>query len=54
MYGDYYKWCIMRVNGIEEIYIIGDVFDEEKFMVWVKIVLMVIGNLFYNWIYLEL
>lgn len=51
--GDYYKWRFMRVNGIEEKYIIGSVDDYEKFLVWVKIILMVIGNLIYYWIYLE-
>lgn len=52
--GDYYKWCVMCINGVVECLCIGDVFDCEKFDVWVVIVLYIIGNLLYYWMYFEL
>ncbi len=54
LYGDHYKWRLMRANGIEETYITGDAPDEEKFMAWAKTVPMAIGNPLYNWTHLEL
>ncbi|AKL83981.1 UxaC [Bacillus atrophaeus UCMB-5137] len=54
LYGDHYKWRIMRANGIEERFITGDASDEEKFMAWARTVPMAIGNPLYNWTHLEL
>jgi glucuronate isomerase len=54
LYGDHYKWRVMRSNGIEEKYITGDASDYEKFLAWAKTVPMTIGNPLYNWTHLEL
>ncbi|OLS33812.1 glucuronate isomerase [Bacillus sp. MRMR6] len=54
LYGDHYKWRLMRSNGIEEEYITGNASDYEKFMAWAKTVPMTIGNPIYNWTHLEL
>ncbi|MBS4210203.1 glucuronate isomerase [Bacillus sp. FJAT-50079] len=54
LYGDHYKWRVMRANGIEEKYITGDADDYEKFLAWAKTVPMTIGNPLYNWTHLEL
>ncbi|WP_046176354.1 glucuronate isomerase [Domibacillus indicus] len=54
LYGDHYKWRLMRANGIEEAYITGNADDYEKFLAWAKTVPMTIGNPLYNWTHLEL
>lgn len=54
LYGDHYKWRIMRANGIEERCITGNASDEEKFFAWAKTVPMAIGNPLYSWTHLEL
>ncbi|NMM64831.1 glucuronate isomerase [Clostridium sp. P21] len=54
LYGDHYKWRVMRSNGIEEKYITGDASDYEKFMAWAKTMPMAIGNPLYHWTHLEL
>lgn len=54
LYGDHYKWRLMRANGIEEKYITGSASDYEKFLAWAKTVPMTIGNPLYNWTHLEL
>ncbi|WP_062447521.1 glucuronate isomerase [Thalassobacillus devorans] len=54
LYGDHYKWRLMRANGVEEAYITGDASDYEKFLAWAKTVPMTIGNPVYNWTHLEL
>lgn len=54
LYGDHYKWRVMRANGVEEKYITGDADDYDKFMAWAKTVPMTIGNPLYNWTHLEL
>ncbi|PLS07316.1 glucuronate isomerase [Neobacillus cucumis] len=54
LYGDHYKWRVMRANGIPEEYITGDKSDYEKFLAWARTIPMTIGNPLYNWTHLEL
>jgi glucuronate isomerase len=54
LYGDHYKWRVMRAYGIEEKYITGDADDYEKFIAWAKVLPMTIGNPLYHWTHLEL
>ncbi|MCM3609939.1 glucuronate isomerase [Planococcus sp. MERTA32b] len=54
LYGDHYKWRVMRTNGVDEEYITGNASDYDKFMAWAKTVPMLIGNPLYNWTHLEL
>ncbi|MCH3965922.1 MAG: glucuronate isomerase [Clostridium sp.] len=54
LYGDHYKWRVMRANGIDEKYITGNASDYGKFIAWAKTVPMIIGNPIYNWTHLEL
>jgi glucuronate isomerase len=54
LYGDHYKWRVMRAYGIEEKYITGDASDYEKFIAWAKVLPMTIGNPLYHWTHLEL
>ena len=52
LYGDHYKWRVMRANGVEEKYITGDASDYDKFLAWAKTVPMTIGNPLYHWTHL--
>ncbi|MGG3940293.1 glucuronate isomerase [Peribacillus psychrosaccharolyticus] len=54
LYGDHYKWRLMRANGIPEDCVTGDADDYDKFLAWAKTVPMTIGNPLYNWTHLEL
>ncbi|KMY48578.1 glucuronate isomerase [Peribacillus loiseleuriae] len=54
LYGDHYKWRVMRANGISEDFITGEAEDYDKFLAWAKTVPMTIGNPLYNWTHLEL
>ncbi|WP_072968221.1 glucuronate isomerase [Thermoanaerobacter uzonensis] len=54
LYGDHYKWRLMRANGIEEKYITGNADDYDKFMAYAKTIPMAIGNPVYHWTHLEL
>jgi glucuronate isomerase len=54
LYGDHYKWRIMRAVGIEEKYITGDSTDYEKFLAYAKALSYAIGNPLYHWSHLEL
>jgi glucuronate isomerase len=54
LYGDHYKWRVMRAYGIEEKYITGYASDYEKFIAWAKVLPMTIGNPLYHWTHLEL
>lgn len=54
LYGDHYKWRVMRANGVEEKFITGDGGDYEKFLAYAKTVPMTIGNPLYHWSHLEL
>lgn len=54
LYGDHYKWRLMRSYGIDEKYITGESTDYEKFAAYVKAVETAIGNPLYHWTHLEL
>lgn len=54
LYGDHYKWRLMRANGIDEKYITGDGSDYDKFVAWAKTISIAIGNPIYHWTHLEL
>ncbi|MGB9809437.1 MAG: glucuronate isomerase, partial [Caldanaerobacter sp.] len=54
LYGDHYKWRLMRANGIDEKYITGDADDYDKFLAYAKTIPLAIGNPVYHWTHLEL
>ena len=54
LYGDHYKWRLMRANGVDERYCTGDASDYEKFEKWAQTVPYTIGNPLYQWTHLEL
>jgi glucuronate isomerase len=54
LYGDHYKWRVMRANGVEEAYVTGGASDYDRFLAWAKTVPMTIGNPLYQWSHLEL
>ncbi|WKV10051.1 glucuronate isomerase [Thermoanaerobacterium sp. CMT5567-10] len=54
LYGDHYKWRLMRSNGVDERYITGDADDYSKFLEFARTMPMAIGNPVYHWTHLEL
>ena len=54
LFGDHYKWRVMRANGIKERFITGDASDYEKFEAWAQTLPGLIGNPLYHWTHLEL
>ncbi|TBL79927.1 glucuronate isomerase [Paenibacillus thalictri] len=56
LYGDHYKWRLMRANGAEEKYVTGGegATDYDRFLAWAKTVPQTIGNPLYHWSHLEL
>lgn len=54
LYGDHYKWRLMRTFGINEAYITGDKGDYDKFISWAETVPYTIRNPIYHWTHLEL
>ncbi len=54
LYGDHYKWRLMRSNGVDEHFITGDASDWEKFQKFVELLPKAIGNPMYHWCHLEL
>lgn len=54
LYGDHYKWRLMRSNGVEERYITGEAGDKEKFLAFAATLPKAIGNPLYHWCHLEL
>lgn len=54
LYGDHYKWRVLRANGVEEHLVTGNADDYAKFMAWAKTVPYTIGNPLYHWSHLEL
>ncbi|URZ01733.1 glucuronate isomerase [Clostridium felsineum] len=54
LYGDHYKWRLMRSSGVDEKYITGDSSDYDKFLAYVKAIETAIGNPLYHWSHLEL
>jgi glucuronate isomerase len=56
LYGDHYKWRVMRANGVEEKFVTGGegASDYDRFLAYAKAVPMAIGNPLYHWSHLEL
>ena len=54
LYGDHYKWRLMRARGVEEKYVTGDASDREKFQKFAETLPYAIGNPVYHWAHLEL
>ncbi|WP_027119734.1 glucuronate isomerase [[Mycoplasma] testudinis] len=54
LYGDHYKWRLMRFCGVAEKYITGDASDEDKFVKYVQTIETALGNPLYHWSHLEL
>lgn len=52
--GDHYKWRAMRLCGVEEKYITGDVDYKEKFLKYAEILPNLAGNPLYYWTHMEL
>ena len=52
--GDHYKWRFMRAAGVDEKYITGDATDKEKFIKWIEVLSMAVGNPLYHWSHMEL
>lgn len=54
LYGDHYKWRLMRAMGIDESYITGGKSDYERFLAFAGTVPYCIGNPMYHWVHMEL
>jgi len=54
LYGDHYKWRMIRSCGIDEKMITGDTGDREKFQMFAESLPLAIGNPLYHWAHLEL
>ncbi|MEJ8305502.1 glucuronate isomerase [Saccharibacillus sacchari] len=54
LYGDHYKWRLMRANGIDEERITGSASDYDRFVAWAETVPRTVGNPLYSWTHLEL
>lgn len=54
LYGDHYKWRMMRAVGIDEAYITGGASDYDKFLAYARTMPYLIGNPLYHWTHLEL
>lgn len=54
LYGDHYKWRLMRANGIAEERITGSASDYDRFAAWAETVPSTVGNPLYSWTHLEL
>ncbi len=53
-FGDYYKWRVMRSNGVPENIVTGNADPYEKFERFAEALEMAIGNPMYHWCNLEL
>ncbi len=54
LYGDHYKWRLMRANAVKEEFVTGSGDDKEKFMHWAYTLQTAIGNPLYHWSHMEL
>lgn len=55
LYGDHYKWRLMRSNGVSEEYITGkSTSDKDKFLKFAEVLPKAIGNPMYQWCHFEL
>jgi glucuronate isomerase len=51
---DHYKWRLMRIFGISEVYVTGDAPGKEKFLKFADVLPRAVGNPVYQWVHLEL
>lgn len=54
LYGDHYKWRLMRTAGVGEHYITGGASDQQKFEQYIKTLQYAIDSPLYHWSALEL
>jgi glucuronate isomerase len=54
LYGDHYKWRLMRAMGFDETYITGGQSDYDRFLAFAKTVSYCVGNPMYHWTHMEL
>ena len=54
LYGDHYKWRLMRAAGVDERYCTGDASDWEKFVKWCDTMPKTLCNPVYVWSHMEL
>ncbi len=54
LFGDHYKWRLMRANGVSEELITGDGDDYQKLIAWAGTIEKAIGNPLFEWTHLEL
>ncbi len=54
LYGDHYKWRLMRAAGVDEQYITGASDDWQKFYHYIKVLQYAINSPLYHWSALEL
>lgn len=54
LFGDHYKWRLLRANGVPEELITGDGDEYEKLLAWAGTIEKAIGNPLYEWSNLEL
>ena len=54
LYGDHYKWRIIRACGVDEDKITGAASDCERFQMFAEALPRAIGNPLYHWTHLEL
>ena len=54
LYGDHYKWRLMRADGADESEVTGNAPDKDKFMRYARTLPKAAGNPLYHWTHLEL
>jgi glucuronate isomerase len=54
LYGDHYKWRLMRANGVPEEQCTGLASDWDKFLAWANTVPKIMRNPLYHWTHMEL
>lgn len=54
LYGDHYKWRLMRQAGVDERLITGDASDHDKFVAFATVLPLFCGNPVYHWAHMEL
>ena len=52
--GDHYKWRLMRNFGVDEEYITGNKSNQEKFLMYCKVLGTAFSNPLYHWSQVEL
>lgn len=54
LFGDHYKWRLLRANGVPEELITGDGDEYQKLVAWAETLQKALGNPLYEWSHLEL